>query len=95
MNKYRLLINGRNFLIEIDGNVAKHGFYQNIFIEAQSPEAAELIAFDRIRNNEDLKRIVKNDKDDPPQFFLDDIFEIDTITDSDKTMEKGRTFYKE
>lgn len=88
-------MNGRNFLIELDGNLAKHGFYQNIFVEAENPNEAEFAAIERIRNNEDLKSIVRNHKDDPPAISLDEIFEIDSITESDKTMEKGCTFYKE
>jgi hypothetical protein len=95
MKKYRLLMNGRNFLIEIDGKHAKHGFYQNIFVEAGSPEEAELIAVDRIRNNEDLKRAVQNLENDPPKIFFDEIYEIGSISELDRTLEDGRTFYRE
>ena len=36
-------MNGQNFLVDVymDGKVAKHGFFQNFFLEAESPEKAE------------------------------------------------------
>ena len=95
MNKYRLLMNGTNFLIDVDGKPEKHGFYQSIFVEAKSPKEAELIAIDQIMNSDELKRVIQNSNGDPPKVILDEISEIESITGSDKTMEMGRTFYKE
>ena len=42
-------MNGRNFLIDINGKPKKHGFYQNIVVEADSPKQAELLAIAKIR----------------------------------------------
>ncbi len=88
-------MNGRNFLIRIDGKPRKHGFYQNIFIEADNPENAELLAVDKIRQNEELRQVTLNSKEDPPMIYLDSIWEIDDIGDEDTKLEKGRTFYTE
>lgn len=50
MNKYRVLLNGRNFLLEMGDRVASHGLYTTRFVEANTPDEAELKAVNSIRN---------------------------------------------
>ena len=66
MKKYRLLMKGRNFLINADGKQEKHGFHQNIFIDADSPRQAELSAASTIWHDEELQKAILNPEDDPP-----------------------------
>jgi hypothetical protein len=94
MKKYRLLMNGRNFLVNINGKPKKHGFYQNIVVEADSPKQAELLAITKIRHDEELKRATFNSKDDPPIIHLDTFWQLD-ILDDVGALEFGRTFYAE
>ena len=94
MKKYRVLLNGRNFLVNIDGNPKKHGFYQNVFIEAASPKQAELLAITRIWHDEELKEVILNTKDDPPKIHPDTFWELDVL-DYAGHLKTGRTFYAE
>ncbi len=94
MNKYQLLLNGQNFLVDMDGKIAKHGFFQNFFIEALSPEQAETIAVQKIRENKDLKAITMNPIDDPPVIVLEEMHELESF-DKDNTMESGKAWFLE
>ena len=94
MNKYHLLMSGQNFLIDMDGKVAKHGFLQNIFLEAESPEQAEDLSVQKIRGNEDLKAITQNPKDDPPVIVLEEMNELESF-DGVEAMESGKAWFRE
>lgn len=41
MRAYRAMINGQNFLVEMDGRVAKHGFFTIRIVESPDPVATE------------------------------------------------------
>jgi hypothetical protein len=94
MKKYRLLMKGRNFLINADGKQEKHGFHQNIFIDADSPRQAELSAASTIWHDEELQKAILNPEDDPPVIQLDTIWELDILDDVSQ-VETGRTFFIE
>ena len=91
MNKYRLLMNGKNFLIKVNNQEEKLGFYQTIYLESSNAEQAELDAVQIIRNS-DLKELVLNDKEDPPMIYLEEIEEIDSFKGVENMIE-GRAFY--
>ncbi len=95
MKKYRLIINGQNFLINIDGKEHKLGFYQTIFVEDQDTGSAESLAVEKIRSDNDLKNVTLNANDDPPMIYVDKISEVDEISEDDLKLESGRSFYPE
>jgi hypothetical protein len=94
MRKYRLLMNGRNYLIHSDGKPKKHGFFQDLYLEADNPRQAEALAVARIRFNKELKDAALNRQDDPWVVYLDTIWELDNFNDVGK-LESDRTFYIE
>ena len=94
MKKYHLLMNGQNFLVDMDDNLAKHGFFQHFFLEAESPECAEDLAVQKIRGNEDLKAIAQNPQDDPPVIIVEEMSELETF-DGVESMESGRAWFLE
>jgi hypothetical protein len=66
MGRYKILLLGENFLLSIDGDHAKFGFYATRIIKSESAEQAERIAI--IRIHQELNRnhqIVKNIPDVP------------------------------
>ena len=83
---------GSNFLLNKDGKQKKHGFYQNVVIEAGSPRQAELLAISKLWHDKELKEITLNAKDDPPVIQLDTLWELD-IMDDESGIENGRTFF--
>lgn len=94
MKKYRLLLNGKNFLLNRDGKAQKYGFYQSMFIEAETPKQAERMALTKIWHDRELKEITLNGAKDAPRVKLETFWELDELYYVNR-LEPGRTFYPE
>lgn len=93
MPAYRALIEGRNFLLALDGKTRRHGFYQTVFVKAPDPTAAESNAIRVVKDDIALRDMAQNEARDPPMLFLDSLHELE---DSETLPEsKGRTYYVE
>lgn len=79
LKKYRVMVEGANFLITFDNEATKHGFFTTRVVEADGPEAAETIVMDMLRL--ELADFVENHIADSPVMFLEDIEEIDSFLD--------------
>jgi len=73
---YRVLVNGRNFLIEWDGSVQKRGFYVTRFVNAEGKESAESEAISALRNDAHLQELTQNEQMDPPRLFIEEIEQV-------------------
>lgn len=49
MDKYKVLLNGRSFWIDTEGQPKLMGFYTTRFVEAETPEKAEDFAVQQKR----------------------------------------------
>ena len=78
MRKFRVMINGRNFVIDPSGK--KMGFYANRYVEAEGEIKAEYAAVDLIR--QELRPYVKNDRTDVPMMYLKKIDELEDFEDA-------------
>lgn len=87
-------MNGRNFLIDMGGRKRKHGFYQNIVLEAETVQNAGHVAKAKIIYDKDLKEMTMNATNDPPVVELHTFWELD-IAEDVSGLELGRTFYEE
>jgi len=76
MPKYKVLINGANFLIDMDDRIAKFGFFTTRFVEATDADAAENTAVRMIREAQRLRDLVRNAPDDPPVMYVTGITEM-------------------
>ena len=94
MNKYCCLLNGQNFLLNRNGVEAKHGFYQRIIVQAETPEQASRLATTRIWHDSELKSETQNPPDDPPKILLKTIWELDLVNDPDE-VDPERFYYRE
>jgi hypothetical protein len=93
MPSYRALIEGRNFLVSVEGRTRRHGFYQTVFVQAADPIVAEADAIQIVKDDAQLKQMTQNDQSDPPMLLLDSLYEIEASgTPPDVT---GRTYYVE
>src|SRR6266542_154074 len=75
MKKYSVLVRGENFLIKVEGEDQKLGFYTTAFVEAKDEDEASKKAVDLLRDDQEFKRSVSNDQSDPPLMFVDEIAE--------------------
>lgn len=89
MKKYKVLMEGRNFLLLMDGKEQRVGFYTTRWVEAANPEEAELKAAAAIKADPRLKSSVKNPKNDPPMLHLTEMSEVEAI----ERPGAGFTFY--
>jgi hypothetical protein len=94
MPAYRVMINGQNFLIEMDGRVAKHGFFTTRIAESPDPAAAEHAAVQMIRQTQRLGDLVRNDPDDLPVMDVTSIVDLESIEEYE-SRETGFVWYEE
>jgi hypothetical protein len=95
MRKFRVRLQGRNFLIPVEGKgESKHGFYTNRFVEAVDEMAAELAAVDQLRRKQSLRDVVRNTANDPPGIFLDELQELSSF-DGLPSLDQGLVWYPE
>ena len=94
MKKYKVVLEGRNFILKSDKGPTKMGFYTTRFVEATSPEEAENLSIELIRKDSDLKNVILNERSDPPTIILDSIEELSIFGDN-SVPGTGYTFYPE
>src|SRR5688572_25381985 len=95
MPHYRVEINGRNFLINIDGRVAKHGFFTYRFVEADDASQARDRAVGTLRQESRIRDTVLNlpTESDPPIMAVQHIAEI--TAEEVPTITPGVAWYDE
>jgi hypothetical protein len=94
MKKFRVLLEGRNLLINSQEGLKKMGFYTTRFIEAGSPKQAENLSVELIKNDSKLKKSILNDQADPPMIYVDSLDELTSFGDN-AVPGSGYTFYLE
>ena len=87
---YRVLLHGQNFLLSTDEGPRRLGFYATRFVKARSPDRAEEIAVDLVRDDPTLGEAVLNPRDDPPMISATEIQEVGELQRA-----TGFTFYPE
>ncbi|MCI0628988.1 MAG: hypothetical protein L0387_46300 [Acidobacteria bacterium] len=76
MPKFKITIEGRNFLVRMGGKPLKHGFMTIVLVESETAAEAETEAIALLRRDGDLVSATMNKADDPPTLRLDDVKEI-------------------
>lgn len=78
---YKLTIRGENFLMKINGQMQKLGFYNTRYVKAQNEEEAEHLIVHVLMNELKEQNSVKNNEYDPPRMFLEEIQEMESFKD--------------
>ncbi len=94
MATYRVLIEGRNFILNVDGKSARYGFYQVMFLEATDEQEAETEAVRLLKSDVDLKTRTENHTDDPPKLFVESITAVDR-NDTPGVSSVGRSYFRD
>jgi len=95
MKKYRLILEGRNFIMDMGEGAKKMGFFTTRFVKAHDLETAEKMAVERIKSDPSLKGVISDDKSDPPMIYLDQYSEIGWFEFMRRQPGVGFTFYLE
>jgi hypothetical protein len=92
MNRYKILLNGRNFLINTKNELKTLGFYTTRIVEAVSEDESAIFALDILKNDKELIDMTKNKESNPPMLYVDEISLINDLTDAE---DFGFSFYGE
>jgi len=95
MANFRVKLNGKNFLLDLNGEPTKFGFYATSYIKAASPAEAGKIATILIHQNRILKESVLYEGVDRPSM---EILEITPMNPLKFLLKKSKTelkFYSE
>ena len=95
MKKYKVKLHGENFLLNLDGDLKKYGFYATKFVKAESPQEAEKIAIILIHQNPNLRDTVLNKNTDRPTINMEEIKEVNFLKFFAKKSTTDFTFYPE
>ena len=66
MKKYGVLVRGENFLVSVNEQAEKLGFYTTVYLEALDDQSAELKTMELLRTDEKLVSVTLNSKSDSP-----------------------------
>ena len=93
MKRFKVKLHGKNFFLNLDGEPRKFGFYSTRFVRAENPEEAERIAVILTHQNQNLRKTLLNQNDDPPKINLEGIKEISFLKFFAKKSATDFTFY--
>lgn len=96
MPRYRVIIHGRNFRLNVEGKWQKYGFYTPRFADAPDPLLAKHAVLEDFRQSEtfhELTEATLNSDDDPPVLGGEDIEEI--VPGSEAPKAAGLALYRE
>ena len=96
MPRYRVIIHGQNFRLNVEGKWEKYGFYTPRFADAPDPLLAEHTALEEFRQSakyHELMDTALNSDDDAPVLCGEDIEEVVPSTESAKAA--GLALYRE
>lgn len=80
---YRVQVHGTNFLVDLEGRLAKRGFLTVRVVEASDPDQAEEAAIGTVRETQRLRELVRNGPEDPPILEVEKRVELDAGTPTD------------
>ena len=95
MKRFKIKLHGENFLLNLDGEFNKFGFYAVSFIKAENLKKAKKIATILIYQNPNLRDTVLNEIADRPRINIEEIEEINFLKFFAQKSSTSFTFYPE
>jgi hypothetical protein len=95
MKRFRVTLNGKNFLLDLNGEPTKFGFHAVRYVKAETPEEAGKIAIILIHQNRILKESVMYEGVDRPSIDILEIKEVNALKFKFKKSESELKFYSE
>jgi hypothetical protein len=90
MKRFKVKLHGENFLLNLEGDFKKFGFYATSFIKAENPQEAKKIAIILILQNTAL-----NENTDRPRINIEEIEEVNFLKFFAQKSTTSFTFYPE
>ena len=92
--KYIVMLEGRNFIFDYEGEPTRFGFSTTRHIEAADPEEAERRAIQDVLEDDQLNASLLNDPSNPPRVTMTRSIEVESF-DSDLSPQLGYIFYED
>ncbi|HEY1068137.1 MAG TPA: hypothetical protein VGE52_18585 [Pirellulales bacterium] len=92
MPHYRVQIDAKNLLVEMNGRLAKHGFFVFRFVTAKDRAEAGPLAKQMLLDDPELAALVKNVPGDPPAMDVVEVVEAGVFPNT--TEQPGRVWYE-
>jgi hypothetical protein len=92
--KYIVMLEGRNFILDYEGEPTRFGFSTTRHVEAADPEEAEQRAIQDVRRDDQLNASLLNDPSNPPRVTMTRAIEVESF-ESDRSPELGYIFYQD
>ncbi len=94
MRKFKVFVEGRNFLIDGPDGTDRYAFCTTRLIDADNEDDAELRAVEALRANQSLREVVRNEQDNPPMMYVTEIEELDEVAEAEgQSADAGLTWY--
>lgn len=95
MSYFEVILEGKNFFLEIEGNEELLGFVTTRWVEASNPQDAEFKARELIKNDDSLLELFKtsNKKNPKPMIYLSEIAQVSWFTFIWRKPGCGYSFY--
>ena len=94
VKKYIVMLEGRNFIFEHEGEPTLFGFSTTRDVMAADPEEAERLAIQDIRDDDRLNASLLNDPANPPRITVTHYIEVESF-DSLSRPDLGYIFYED
>ena len=88
------MLEGKNILLNHEGNLVKHGFFTTRYVEAENTKKAELAAIALVKNDSSFSKAIQNDSSSEPIIYLEELNEIESFKDIN-TPGTGYSFYRD
>ena len=92
--KYIVMLEGRNFILDYEGEPTRFGFSTTRHVEAADPGEAEQRAIQDVRSDDQLNASLLNDPSNPPRVTMTRSIEVESFG-SDRSPELGYIFYQD
>ncbi len=77
MKHFRILVNGEQFCMKMNGGTEVMGFYVQKVVQARDSKEAEMVAVEIIRTDDKLLNLLINSPDYQPKLSVEEIEEVE------------------
>ena len=92
--KFIVMLEGRNLILEYEGEAARFGFSTTRYVVAANAEEAEGIAIQQLHDDAKLNETLLNRPEDPPRYSVTHHIEVEAFDATSKS-DLGYIFYRD
>ena len=79
MQKFRVLVEGKNLLMQVNGVQKRFGFFTTVYVDAFTPDDAKTRAIDLLREDARLQEASLNAENDPISYSAQEVNQMESF----------------